>query len=109
MLVMLKFKIIFIFLISFSVYLNPFRDPFSFQNNALDQLYTTSRDSYNTIKILAITESNKKNGAILQNNEEQEVVFVGDTIWGYKIKDIASDSVQLLKSDKKIVKLFFES
>lgn len=116
---MLKFKIIFIFLILFIgrsilcllgegvVDRASFRDPFSF--NGSGQLNMQNSDSSNKIKILAITESNNKNGAILQRDEEQEVVFVGDSIWGYQVKDITLNSVKLLSTDKKIINLLFES
>ncbi len=117
---MLKFKIIFIFfilLISRSVLCligegavsADLRDPFSFHNNGSEEFNIQDLDTSNKIIILAITKSNNKNGAILQKSEEQEVVFVGDSVWGYQVKDIESSSVKLLSKDKKIINLLFES
>ncbi len=111
MLMMLKFKIIFIFLSLFLTNINSthLRDPFSFQSNHSEQINVTISGNTNEIKILAITESNEKKGAILQKLEEQEVVFLGDSVWGYCVKDITLNSVQLLSTDKKVINLLFES
>ena len=118
---MLKFKIIFIFLVLLIIRsvlclsgecidsIDGFRNPFSFNNNDSVQLNMQNLDTSNKIIILAITESNKKNGAILQRANEQEVVFVGDSVWGYQVKDIESNSVKLLSKDKKVINLLFES
>lgn len=113
---MLRFNLFFIFLIIFflnldlqslnSINLDILRDPFSFKpENDFQQ--NIQLQNYLDIKVLAVLNSNKK-GVILQKQEEQLVVFIGDDAWGYNIEDISSNEVIIFTPDKNKMSLFFE-
>lgn len=108
----LKFKYIFIFLIFIFLILNniyPFRDPFSFPISNEQKIVSKKVVVNQTIKVVAILSSNNKKGAILKKDDQTEVVFVGDIVWGYNVQNIDKSAITLLNLDQKIVKLFYEN
>ena len=111
----LKFKILFIFVLHIGT-LYSYRDPFSFEidhNNESNQLEQAQPRkllfSDVGIKILAILNMGNKVGAILQKQDQQEVVFVGDKIWNYTVKKIELNEIVLINDNREIINLFFES
>ena len=62
-------------------------------------------EAKNTLELLGVIKKENSFGAVIQKENEQEVVFLNDKIWGYSVKKIQADSVVLLKGEEEIILL----
>ena len=85
-----------------------FRNPFSFFQGSTKNKNTLSKS--NTSKLFkgfpitlgGIIQVDNNFAAILKKKNKQEVVFLGDNIWGYSVEKITQDHVVVSKKGKNI-------
>lgn len=69
---------------------NAFRDPFYFP----DQL------NKENLKLSGLLKAGNKFSAILEKEGESKIVFAGEVVWGYLIKEIGENFIVLQKGEK---------
>ena len=75
------------------------RDPFS--RVQTKKISTQIRKQVNdTVNFVGVISTGDSFGAIVQNGNLQEVVYINDKVWGFKVKNITFDSVSLEKDGK---------
>ena len=78
---------------------NPFVPVLNFEKNSL------KKESKNNLFLAATLEKGESFGAIVGKKEKREVVFVGDRVWGYFVKEINSNSILLFDEENGEVRL----
>jgi type II secretory pathway component PulC len=81
------------------------RDPFSLPTPKKSDLQETKKiDDIDQINLIGITKVNDNVGAILQKGFNQEVVFLNENIWGYRVESINEGSV-IIKKEGRFIRL----
>ncbi len=75
------------------------RNPFFFESDKVNQ---KNIGNHENINLVAILSCNSSFGAVLQRTDIQETVYIGDTVWGYKVIKICENQIELFKNNKKI-------
>ncbi|MCF7799783.1 hypothetical protein K9L05_03125 [Candidatus Babeliales bacterium] len=67
-----------------------------------DPFYLSYQCNKENLKISGLLKLDNKFSAILEKEGESKIVFTGDFVWGYLIKEIGENFVDLKKGEKSI-------
>ncbi|MCK4650828.1 hypothetical protein KAT08_01510 [Candidatus Babeliales bacterium] len=108
---------IFVICINFSFFfsnhkgfsINNIRDPFlSYQEKNQIKIGQENFNSFKDFIFLnGILEYEDGFGAILKKGQDKKVVFINDLVWGYQVKKITINNIEIKKGDK-VVRLSIE-